>query len=289
MPKPSSPTPITVGQMATLACLMEVTTPKPGNVHRGADFEDTTFFDFAASAVAIAQPMEAAAQTPLGETVLQAVQATRQAVGRNTNLGTVLLLAPLAKAPRESPLAAGVAEVLASLTPEDARDVYEAIRLAQPGGLGTAPQADVADAPPADLIAAMRLAADRDMVARQYAEGFAQVLGFVVPLLGKGIDRGWPLGQTIIHVQMQLMSQFPDSLIERKLGPAVARRSAEMAQRVIASGQPGEQAWGRALADFDFWLRSDGHRRNPGTTADLLAAGLFAALREGVITSARLD
>ena len=86
---------LSIGQCATLACLMEVTAPKPGNVNRGADFEDLSFFDFAASAVAIEPAMEAAASQPVGRTVYDAVQATRRASNTNTNLGTVLLLAPL--------------------------------------------------------------------------------------------------------------------------------------------------------------------------------------------------
>src|SRR5437763_5341591 len=90
-------------QLATLACLLEATAAKPGNVHPGACFADMTYLDFAASAVAIAPAMEAAESAPLGQTVLAAVEATRQLVDKNTNLGTVLLLAPLAKVPRQEP------------------------------------------------------------------------------------------------------------------------------------------------------------------------------------------
>ena len=134
-----------------------------------------------------------------------------------------------------------------------------------------------------DLIAAMRLAADRDLVARQYAQNFADVLDFVAPALKRGQDAGWPLLDAIAYAQLETMSQFPDSLIARKCGIAVARESASRAAAALAAGGPADAGYLAAIADFDAWLRADGHRRNPGTTADLIAAGLFAALREGMI------
>ncbi|HWC91308.1 MAG TPA: triphosphoribosyl-dephospho-CoA synthase, partial [Pirellulales bacterium] len=214
--------------------------------------------------------------------ILDAIRATRLVSASNTNLGTILLLAPLAAVPREQPLGEGVAQVLARLTAEDSHNVYQAIRLAAPGGLGRVAEADVhSDRPPDDLLAAMRLAADRDLVARQYASGFGQVLGTVVPWLIEALADKLTIGAAIVHVQMRLMSTLPDSLIARKCGLAAAVRSAAWAAKVLASGTPSSEPYQYELAELDFWLRSDGHRRNPGTTADLLAAGLFAGLRDG--------
>ena len=275
--------PLSVGQCATLACLLEVCAPKPGNVHRSADFEDVTLTDFMASAVAIAPAMQSAAGMPVGQTVLAAVKATRSMTRTNTNLGTVLLLAPLASVPIDVTLAQGVADVLAGLSPEDSRSVYEAIRLAQPGGLGRVGEADVSQVAPDCLLRAMRIAAERDTIARQYAHNFSDILTLVVPWLAEGQRRAWTLTDGIIQTHVRLMSQYPDSLIARKCGEQVARESADRAAEVLAAGQPGDEGYHRALADLDFWLRSDGHRRNPGTTADLIAAGLFAGLRDGII------
>jgi triphosphoribosyl-dephospho-CoA synthase len=274
---------LSIGQLASLACLLEVTAPKPGNVHRGADFEDLNYFDFAVSAVAIAPAMDAAANQPLGRVVRTAVEATRSLVGTNSNLGMILLLAPLAKVPRAIPLTSGVAAILAALTPEDASEVYAAIRNAAPGGLGNVEQDDVAGPAPDDLLTAMRAAAGRDSVARQYAEDFRQVFDCIVPWLAEGLDRQWALADTIVWAHLRAMREFPDTLIARKCGVEVAKRSAGLAATVLAAGSPGEDPYRHALADFDFWLRSDYHRRNPGTTADLITAGLFAALREGII------
>ncbi|MBI2823443.1 MAG: triphosphoribosyl-dephospho-CoA synthase [Planctomycetia bacterium] len=281
---PTDNWPQRVAQLGTFACLLEATAPKPGNVHRGADFEDLTYLDFAIAARAIGPALAAAAAgAPLGGSVLAAIKATREVVASNVNLGTVLLLVPLAMAPRDKALSAGVPAVLASLGPVDARRVYEAIRLANPGGMGKVEKDDVAGEPPDDLLLAMRLAADRDLVARQYTNGFAEVLGSVVPWLAEGVSAGWPLADVIVYAQLRLMSEYPDSLIGRKCGRAVAEQAAALAAGVLSAGKPGGTAYHEALSDLDFWLRSDGHRRNPGTTADLVAAGLFAALRENII------
>jgi triphosphoribosyl-dephospho-CoA synthase len=280
---PSHSIPRSIGQCAALATLLEVTAPKPGNVHRGADFEDVTFPEFVAAGIAIAPVLDAAAGRPLGATILAAVEATRHVTPRNTNLGTILLLAPLAAVPRPQPLATGVAAVLSRLSADDARDCYAAIRLAAPGGLGHVDQADVESEAPGDLLWAMRLAADRDLVARQYADGFRQVFECVVPWLSADLNAGTAPLEAIVHVHVRLMSEFPDSLIGRKCGTAVAQRSAKLATTALDAGPPSSDAYHDALADLDFWLRSDGHRRNPGTTADLLAAGLFVLLREGIM------
>jgi len=283
--KSSSPlVPLTVGQCFTLATIMEATAPKPGNVHRGADFADLTYPDFLVAATLVGPLLDLAVELPLGQTVLSAVAATQTAVATNTNLGTILLVAPLAKVPRTASLREGVGVVLNNLNAQDAADVYEAIRLARPGGMGKVESADVAGDPPNDLIAAMRLAAERDLIARQYAHGFQDVFDFAVPRLGAALESRLSLSEAIVRVHLELMSQFPDSLIARRRGALAARRSADMAGAVLDAGEPHDEAYQRALADLDFWLRTDGHARNPGTTADLVAASLFVALRDEIIT-----
>jgi len=276
-----------IDRCALLACVLEVSAAKPGNVHPGARFEDVTFDDFVASAAAIAPAMREARQIGVGAAVLRAIRATRSVVGTNTNLGTVLLLAPLAAVPPELPLAEGVAEVLARLTADDARDVYRAIHLSQAAGLGNVAEMDVAGPPPDDLVAAMRIAAERDLVARQYAENYFHVFQWLVPWLMEGQAAGWTLDHAIVWTHVKLMSQIPDSLIARKCGSEIAQESAERAAAVLTAGKPGGPPWNAALANLDAWLRADGNRRNPGTTADLIAAALFAALREGKIAPPR--
>lgn len=274
-----------IGQCATLACLWEVTIPKPGNVHRGADFEDLTFADFLASAVAIAPAMNAAPQNRIGQTVLNAVRATQGVVSTNTNLGTVLLLAPLATVSTEISIETGLSAVLSDLEADDAILVYRAIQESGAGGLGSVESMDVAGEAPTDLLVGMQAAAEYDLVAQQYVNGFQQILQCVCPWIIDGINRGWNLAESVVHAHVRLMSEFPDSLIRRKCGAKVADESAVRAAGVLDAGEPRNDNYRRALNDVDFWLRADGHRRNPGTTADMIAAGLFLLIREGVITT----
>lgn len=276
-----------VGRCAALACLMEVTACKPGNVHRAADFPDVGFFDFVRSAVAIEAALEAAAtHGSVGRAAREAIAATREVVATNTNLGIVLLLAPLACVPAGEPLRTGVERVLAGLTAADSAGVYEAIRLAKPGGMGSVPNSDVAGPAPADLREAMRLAADRDLVARQYVDGFAAVFDLVLPSLTAELAAGRSLEAAIVRTHLVCMARHPDSLIARKAGAGVATEASRWAQRALDAGPADSQDYLEAVADLDFMLRSDGTRRNPGTTADLVTAGLFVGLRTGAISPA---
>jgi triphosphoribosyl-dephospho-CoA synthase len=257
---------------AQLACLWEASARKAGNVHRYRDFDDTSYLDFLASAAALASVLGSAAARSVGETVLLAVERTRLVAPNNTNLGIILLLAPLAKAVL---LHRTFHSVLTDLTVDDARLVYRAIRLANPGGLGEAGEQDVRQEPTVTLREAMALAADRDLIARQYVTDFADVLTAGLPVLKEGLERTGSLEGAILHTQIELLAHDPDSLIARKCGPEVAREASERAQ-AVRSGKTG-------LADLDAWLRADGRRRNPGTTADLIAAILFVALEEGAV------
>ena len=83
-----------------------MTARKPGNVHRFADLPGLHFVDFLLSAAAIADPLDRAVSEGVGAAVLGAVEATRRLVSTNTNLGIVLLLAPLAAVPEGVDLAA---------------------------------------------------------------------------------------------------------------------------------------------------------------------------------------
>jgi triphosphoribosyl-dephospho-CoA synthase len=270
-----------LGLYAQLACIWEATARKPGNVHRFHDFTDTTYLDFLTSASAVAPVLAAAPANAVGFTVARAVHATREVSAGNTNLGIVLLLAPLAKARPDPDFRANVLGVLRDLTLDDASLVYGAIRSARAGGLGEAAEQDVRAAPKAGLREAMALAADRDLIARQYANGFAEVFEDGAGAILAGISSTGCLEGAIIHAHLYLMSRHPDTLIQRKRGPEEAREAAARAEDVLSRGWPDREEGRRALEDLDAWLRAEGNRRNPGTTADLIAASLFVLLRQG--------
>lgn len=263
------------------ACRWEATARKPGNVSPEYSFEDLQYQDFLASARAIAPVLGQAHQDGVGAAVRDAIRATRQVVGSNTNLGMVLLLAPLAAVPLQGDLRSGVEEILDALTEEDARLVYEAIRLAAPGGLGRVEQEDVNVMPTLPLRQIMVLAAERDLVARQYANGYREVFDEGVPALKEGIQLFACIEGAIVHCHLVLLSRHPDSLIQRKRGRAEAEEARRRASTVVAlAGQPG---WASAVGALDAWLRAQGNTRNPGTTADLVTACLFVALRTGIL------
>lgn len=279
-PNVDTPSPPSPGHIALSACVAEVLAPKAGNVHPGADFEDTIWVEFVLSASVCGPLLNNAAQHGVGRTILSCVQATRRAVGTNTNLGMILLMAPLCAVGKGERLSDGVCQVLGALGPLDAQATYEAIRLASPGGLGRVENDDVSGSPPDSLVAAMRLAAPRDAVARQYATNFNDVLEIIAPELSAHNE---PLDQAIVRVHLEQMAREPDSLIVRKCGQPEGLESQRRAADVLDAGWPSEPRSLARFAELDAWCRAKGHRRNPGTSADLVAAALFAALRDGAV------
>lgn len=265
------------------ACVLEAAAAKPGNVHPHASFVDTTYDDFVRSAEIVAPILARTTPTTVGQSIFEAVTATRESLGRNTNLGIILLIAPLCAVPESQSLAEGIEPVLEGLTREDAVWVYRAIRLAQPGGLGDADAGDVAEEPTGNLRDMMALAGDRDSIAREYAEGF--------PIVLKTVDTHWrectPFVEqwnvAIVTLHLKLMAAHLDTLIARKCGIDVAATSAAKAKEIVDVGGISSAQGKSLLQEFDAWLRADGNRRNPGTTADLIAAAIFAAARERVI------
>lgn len=257
-----------IASAAQLACLLEVSAPKPGNVSPGRHFPDARYEDFLASAAAIGPAF--AADLPLGAMIHAAVRATTQWARSNTNLGLVLLLAPLARAAKSN---RSLHTVLASTTVEDAREVYAAIRLARPGGLGTASEEDVAAEPHVSLTEAMRLAADRDSIAAEYVTDYRITFEIGAPAIVSARAEGLEWEEATVRTFLALLAEIPDTHIRRQHGASVAGRVSRDARRALSAGPEG-----RAL--FDLQLRADG--LNPGTTADLTAAALYVALLSGL-------
>ncbi len=260
------------------ACLAELEALKPGNVHRHAAGHGMTVDDFIRSAEAAA-PGIAAAGTSVGERILGAVEATRAAVGQNTNLGIVLLAAPLAAAAETAgesrQLWPAVEEVLGRLTIRDARLAFRAIRLANPGGLGSSAEADVAEEPTVTLLQAMRLAADRDRIAWNYANGFADIRETGLPAL-TGLSARLEERWAVAGVYLRYLGAIPDTHIARKLDAERAQQirlaAAAIERRFASAAAPS--AIEQELLAFDRMLKEAGV--NPGTSADLTVATVFA-------------
>lgn len=286
-----------IASAAQLACLLEASAPKPGNVSPGLHFHDTRYEDFLASAAAIGASFALAGQQSLGVTVLSAVEATARWTRSNTNLGIVLLLAPLARAAhacgkreigeRESgggaagtALRAQLARVLATSTVDDAANVYAAIRLARPAGLGEVPREDVSTTPTIPLHDAMALAAERDGIAREYATDFRATFEIGAPALASARRDGLAWDDAVVETFLELLAAAPDTHIARKLGADAAAAISRRARATLDSGGVRTSAGRRSTAELDRHLRDGGNTRNPGTTADLTAAAIYAVLLE---------
>lgn len=260
------------------ACYQEIEALKPGNVHIFADGHRMNAQQFFDSAQVSSGPVTDPALS-VGGRILAAVAATRSQVGTNTNLGILLLCVPLAQAAAEgtSGLQSGLAKTLEMLDMADARDVFSAITLAQPGGLGTTSEHDVANEPDVSLLDAMRAASDRDMIARQYVTGFSDVFAGGLSAYSSAVGRNehamWPS----IFVYLYFLSNFPDSHIVRKHGATIAEETRLAAEKILAriiqlhDGKERE----KILLAFDAQLKAKSI--NPGTSADLTVASLFAS------------
>jgi triphosphoribosyl-dephospho-CoA synthase len=267
-------TPIAAAFVA--ACRDEIDAPKPGNVHVYAAGHRMTAQDFIRSAAAAAAPLCAPGR--VGARILGAVEATFAAVGANTNLGIILLCAPLAAAAERGrpDLRAALVQVLADLDLEDARKTFRAIVRAAPGGLGRADAHDVFAPPTVTLREAMAAAAGRDRIAHQYASGFADVFELGAGLLADARQRWADPRWATLATYLGYLAAFPDTHIVRRHGPAAAdevrRRAAPVLERLQAGADP--ESLMPALLAWDAELKA--RALNPGTSADLTVATIFA-------------
>jgi triphosphoribosyl-dephospho-CoA synthase len=281
---PAGPQPADVAAAAQLACLLEASAPKPGNVSPFASFRDATYEDFLASAAAIGPALTAAGNQPLGATIQAAVEATARWAPSNTNLGLVLLLAPLASAalrPGPGPLRARLAATLAATTVADARDAYAAIRLAAPGGLGRTNEQDVSGTPTMSLRDAMALARDRDAIASEYATDFRTTFEVGAPALRRALADKLAWRDAVVDAYLTLLAEAADTLIVRRLGADAGVTVQRRARAVLDAGGVRSAPGRDAIAALDRDLRDEANTLNPGATADLTGAAIYVVLLEG--------
>lgn len=270
------------------ACRDELDAPKPGNVHVFADGHRMTAAEFIRSAEAAATPLCAPAAR-VGARILGAVEATFAAVGTNTNLGILLLCAPLAAAAEQDPtdLRAAVGAVLGELGVEDASLAFRAIMRAAPAGLGRAEAHDVSAPATVTLTEAMTAAADRDRIARQYAAGFADIFDFGVGMLDTALTRWSERPWATLAIYLGYLAAFPDTHVVRKHGILVAEEvrghAAIVLRRMQESADPAILL--PALLAWDAELKTQ--TINPGTSADLTVATLFAHRLQNSLPSER--
>ena len=263
------------------ACLLELKAIKPGNVGYHADGHGMKVEQFEISAKESSKGLFANSSC-VGERIYNAVSNTNTAVGENTNLGIILLCAPIVEALNTSidvnQLRYLLKNVLSNLSIEDAEFAYKAIQLAMPGGMGEVAEQDVSHAPSVTLLEAMKMSALNDRIAYQYAHQYEDIFVHNLPIYQSYLEK-WGSSQwatTALFLSQWL--RVPDTLIIRKKGLLKAREISDMiaplASRVLASEDPTDYV--SDLLSLDSELKQSGI--NPGTTADITVATLFVAM-----------
>ena len=275
-----------IAEAALSACLMEVLSAKPGNVYPGGEwnFHDLKVIDFIRSSMAIYYAFLNDDYSSVGQLILNAIIQTRHVTSTNTNLGQMILLAPLALTFFHHGNIAEdtIQNTINKLNIQDSQSVYRAIRLANPGGMGDVKDHDILEVPTLPLDQIMQMAMSYDSVAKQYTNGFHDIISIGITSL---LDNSFSTEEwqdMTIWCHLHFMARLPDTLIARKCGWKIAEESAKMAERVLEH-HPGSSSYRSELKSLDQWLRAVGHSRNPGTTADLVTATLFVALLHGRI------
>ena len=251
---------------------------KPGNVGRHGAGHGMECADFVRSAEVVA-PIICDRRPGIGRKILSSIQATRAEVHCNTNLGMVLLLAPIIQVFQEQGLEIDfrrvVKSTLQSLGRQESQDIFAAIRLANPGGLGKVDRYDVNSALEIDIYSAMEAAQDRDLVALQYANGYREVVEQGVKCLQNHHDRWNSLEWAVVACYLMYMASFPDSHIRRKHGietaEQVKKRTKPVLEQFMSYDNPEDAT--EVLMILDRELKAS--ELNPGACADLTVASLL--------------
>jgi len=265
------------------ACEVDVQAFKPGNVSVYADGHDMTVADFRTSAIVSSVPL-CNPDYSLGEKIYYAVKATREAVGCNTNLGIILLCAPLIEAMNHQQagiiLRQAVSQVMRETTVNDADWVFKAIALASPGGLGNSDRHDVREKASVTLLEAMKIASAKDRIALQYVTDYQDVFNFSVLRYTSGLNRWGDRNWAAVLAYADLLSHFPDSHIERKYGnqysERVATKMAQLSEELYKTDNPEQIKPLLFCLDQEFKL----YGINPGTSADMIVATVLTAFLE---------
>ena len=258
--------------------ICDINALKPGNVGRHGAGHGMDCADFIKSAQVVT-PILCNRRLGLGKRILSSVEATLGAVHCNTNLGMVLLIAPIIRV-FEQLVSPGdfqdlIKPTLMSLEQQEAQDIFAAIRLANPGGLGKVDKYDVNSPLDIDIYSAMDAAKERDLIALQYANGYREIVNLGIKCLQNYHNRWNSVEWSVVACYLMYMASFPDSHIRRKHGIEIAeqvrKKTVPVWERFADYDNPG--AARGVLTTFDKELKES--EINPGTCADLTVASLL--------------
>ena len=271
--------------------MAELQALKPGNVHIFSDGHGMTIHDFIKSAD-VSSSVIAAPELTVGERLHLAIEATQKAVGMNTNLGVLLLCAPLVHAvlhkEQLQTLQQSLISTLNLLTVKDAHLASQAIVLGNPAGLGSAERYDVnqesaSQQPQVTLLEMMRSAQGRDRIAWQYANGFSDIFNLGVPRYAEAMAKWQNQAWATTALYLSFLSNIPDTHVIRKYGETLAIEIMSEASQIDSEywSTDNPKLIQKKLLDWDASLKS--RKINPGTSADLTVASLFVSFLEDVI------
>ena len=270
-----------ISQAYKQACLAELEALKPGNVHIFADGHGMTIEHFIQSAEVTASII-AKPNLTVGERIYQTVEATKLAVGLNTNLGIILLCAPIIDAAfhfdcdKHNNLQFTLKNfTLKHLSQDDAKRVADAILMANPAGLGEVEAHDVQLTPNVTLLTMMQAAAERDRIAWQYANDFSDIFEFGLSQYQKAMAKYQNQAWATTALYLAFLATLEDTHVNRKHGQTLAAqvlRKAKVMEKVYWMTDNPKLVQ-QKLLDWDKELKKQ--NLNPGTSADFTVATLF--------------
>jgi len=277
-----------LARCAQLAMVLEVAaSPKPGNVDRDHDYPDTTFEHFLASAIGTYPVLEAAAAAGSGGSVGALIHAAAKESmqwqrGGNTHFGAFVLLIPLLVAAGGS---RPVSEIVENTTADDAVEFYRAFAIADVR-TDSVPDFDLEESDSIvrirgegiRLIDLMRLSADRDLIANEWATGFLRTMR-CADLIAERAE-GMTINDAIVCTFLQMLAETPDTFIRTKFGRVKAIEVSGSAYEIV-SGSSDLESIISVVHEFDERLIRE--KVNPGSTADIIIGGLFLALVRGLV------
>ncbi len=287
---------IEIAQAVQIASLLEASAAKPGNVYPNKCFKDLNYHHFLFSSAAVFPAFLDLENKSVGEIILEGVKQTHSFIKTNTNLGILLLIAPLAAAYvnlRKKDLINSADKkelkkllkqetnfILKNLTKKDAKLVYQAINYSKAGNLNKVEEGDIKNEVELTLYQAMKLAQNRDKIAAEYVNGFSLTFDFAYPVFKKNLKKFSKLDEAIIQSYLEILAKYPDTLIARKWGNDFAVKISEKAKKLLKKLKDitDYKVREEEIKKFDKYLRSKNEKINPGTTADFTAAVIFVAI-----------
>jgi triphosphoribosyl-dephospho-CoA synthase len=305
-----------IAQAIQIACLLEAAAEKPGNISPGKSFNDLNYNHFLFSAAAVFPAFLNIEEKGVGEIVYKGIKETHSLIDTNTNLGILLLTAPLASAyvklrkrkkqsffdypsmelekwhkEKENKLNAESSFlkelrkelhlVLNNLDKKDAEFAYQAINFSKAGNLDKVEKGDIADNVDLNLYDAMKLAENRDNIAFEYVNDYSIIFDFAYPRFITNMNKIDSIDNLIIKTFIEILAEYPDSLIARKYDFKTAEQISLKTGKLLKKLENFDIQSKKAenlIAEFDKYLRSQKRKFNPGTTADIITAVIFLSI-----------